>query len=312
MITLMSGKPRVSVIMAVHNEERFLAEGLESVLAQTFTDWEVIVSDDGSTDATPTIARAFAEREPERIRMLRSEHNQGKPFALNRALAARRGELIAWLDGDDVMLPDKLDRQVAVLDANPDAAGCCHDAEMFDSLSGAELGRFSLVANGTPLRSGGVELWFDPTYRMLPSATMIRSSLCPPDGFDERLTYTNDWLFDIEVFRHGPCIAIEDALVRYRRHDHNLSTRGETSGVTYEEGLMAMAIVSARYPALQRRARTICTALMLGQARRALARREWDIAARQGLGAYGAGGVVGMLDVTVAMARARQRRSHSD
>jgi glycosyltransferase involved in cell wall biosynthesis len=304
----MSETPRVSVIMAVHNEERFLAEGIESVLAQSFTDWELIVSDDGSTDATPAIARAFAEREPERVRVLRCEQNQGKPFALNRALAAHRGELIAWLDGDDLMFPEKLARQVAALDANRGAAGCCHDAEMFDSLSGAELGRFSLVANGMPLRSGGVELWFDPTYRMLPSATMIRSSLCPAGGFDERLTYTNDWLFDIEVFRHGPCIAIEDALVRYRRHDHNLSTRGEATGATYEEGLMAMAIVAARYPALQRRARTICTALMLGQARRALAVGERRRAARHGLDAYGAGGIVGVLDVALAMARARRRR----
>jgi glycosyltransferase involved in cell wall biosynthesis len=310
----MTATPRVSVIMAVHNEARFLAEAVESVLAQTFTDFELMISDDGSTDATPAIARSFAEHDPERVRVLRSEQNQGKPFALNRALAARRGELIAWLDGDDVMLPEKLNRQVSVLDANRNAAGCCHDAEMFDSFSGREIGRFSSVANGAPLRTCGGEMWFDPTYRMLPSATMIRSSLCPPGGFDQRLTYTNDWLFDIEVFRHGPCIAINDALVRYRRHDDNLSTRGETSGVTYEEGLMAMAIVTARYPALQRRARTISTALMLGQARRAVARGEWRVAARHGSGAYGAGGVTGMLDVALATARSRlrRRRSRSD
>ena len=76
-----------------------------------------------------------------------------------------------------------------------------------------------------PLRSGGIELWFDPTYKMLPSATMIRSALCPPGGFDERLTFTNDWLFDIEVFRHGHCMALDDVLVRYRRHADNFTTR---------------------------------------------------------------------------------------
>ncbi len=75
--------------------------------------------------------------------MLRAEHNQGKPFALNRALAVRRGELIAWLDGDDVMLPGKLERQVAALDSDRSAAGCSHDAEMFDSDSGRTIGRFS-------------------------------------------------------------------------------------------------------------------------------------------------------------------------
>lgn len=309
-----STTPRVSVIMAVHNEGRFIAESIESVLAQSYTDFEVIISDDGSTDETHMIARSFAKRYPDRIRVLRAERNQGKPYALNRALSVRRGELIAWLDGDDVMLPGKLERQVATLDSDRNTAGCSHDAEVFDSDSGRTIGRFSRIHNGSSLRSGGIELWFDPTYRMLPSATMIRSSFCPPNGFDLRLTYTNDWLFDIEVFRHGRCIAIDDALVRYRRHDDNLSTRGETLGVTYEESLMAMAIVTARYPELRRRARTMSTALILGQARRAGARREWASAARYGLVAYGTGGVTGILGVSVAMMRAtlRHRRLLND
>jgi glycosyltransferase involved in cell wall biosynthesis len=298
----------VSVIMAVHNEERFLAEAVESVLAQSFTDFELIISDDGSTDATPALARSFAERDPERILVLRRDQNQGKPFALNRALEVRRGELIAWLDGDDVMLPGKLERQVKTLDADREAAGCSHDAEMFDSDSGSVLGRFSRVANGSRLRSGGIEMWFDPTYKMLPSATMIRSSLCPPGGFDERLTFTNDWLFDIEVFRHGRCIAIDDVLVRYRRHGDNFTTRAEESGVSYEEGLMAMAIVTARYPQMQRRARTVSAAIMLGQARRQLGRREWRTASRYAAGAYGVGGMRGIASVAHAMIRSALRR----
>ena len=297
--------------MAVYNEESFLDEAVESALAQSFADFEIIISDDGSTDATPTIARALSERDPERIRVLRSEQNQGKPFALNRALATRRGEYIAWLDGDDVMLPDKLARQVAALDADPDAAGCCHDAEVFDSDSGLVIGRFSTLENGGPLRSGGIEMWFDPTYKMLPSATMIRSHLCPRAGFDERLTFTNDWLFDIEVFRQGRCIAIDDVLVRYRRHADNFTTRADQSGVSYEEGLMAMTIVTARYPQLQRRARTMSTAILLGQARRAATRREWRIAASYLAAAFGAGGATGILRVAVAMMRSAWRRTRS-
>ena len=196
----------------------------------------------------------------------------------------RRGELIAWLDGDDVMLPGKLERQVAALDADPQAAGCSHDAEMFESDSGAVIGRFSRVANGGPLRSGGIELWFDPTYKMLPSATMIRASLCPPGGFEERLAFTNDWLFDIEVFRNGRCIALDEVLVRYRRHTDNFTTRAAESGASYEEGLMAMAIVTARHPELQRRARTMSAAILLGQARRRAQRMEPGSRLRQGRG----------------------------
>jgi len=303
--------PRVSVIMAVYNEQAFVAEAIESVLAQDFGDHEVIVSDDGSTDATAEIADSFAARDPELIKVLRGEQNQGKPFALNRALAIARGELIAWLDGDDVMLAGKLERQVAALDADPAAAGCTHDAEIFDSDSGAAIGRFSQVMSGVPLRSGGIELWFDPTYRMLPSATMIRAALCPRGGFDERLTYTNDWLFDIEVFRRGRCVAIDDVLVRYRRHGDNFTTRADNSGVSYEEGMMTMALVTARYPELARRARTMSTALMLGQARRHAARREWGAAAGYGRAARGMGGLTGMLEVGAAMAHSGLRRKRS-
>jgi glycosyltransferase involved in cell wall biosynthesis len=302
--------PRVSVIMAVHNEERFLSEAVESVLAQSFGDFELLISDDGSSDDTPALARAFAEADT-RVRVLRAEHNQGKPFALNRALRVRRGELIAWLDGDDVMLADKLERQVRALDADPDAVGCSHDAEMFDSDSDTVIGRFSRVVNGAPLRSGGIEMWFDPTYKMLPSATMIRASLCPPGGFDERLTFTNDWLFDIEVFRHGRCVAIDDVLVRYRRHGANFTTRAAQSGVSFEEGLMTMAIVTARYPELHRRVRTVDAAILLGQARRRAAQRDWRAALRYALAAYGAGGFGGFLGIGATMLDARRRRRHA-
>jgi glycosyltransferase involved in cell wall biosynthesis len=295
--------------MAVYNEQSFLAEAVESVLAQSLRDFELIISDDGSTDATAEIARSLQQREPERIRLVVGERNQGKPFALNRALALRRGELVAWLDGDDVMLPGKLERQVSALSADPAAAGCTHDAEIFDSDSDRTIGSFSQLMNGAPLHSGGIELWFDPTYRMLPSATMIRSSLCPSGGFEQRLTYTNDWLFDIEVFRHGRCVAIEDTLVRYRRHGDNFTTRADASGVSFEEGMMTMALVSARYPELSRRARTMSTALMLGQARRLLARGERREALRCAAAAYGTGGVTGALTVAVPVARAWRRRS---
>ena len=304
----MTPTPRVSVIMAVYNEQAFLAEAIESVLSQDFTDFELIVSDDGSTDATVAIARELEAREPERIRVLTGEKNQGKPFALNRALAVRRGELIAWLDGDDVMLAGKLQRQVAALQADPEAAGCTHDAEIFDSDSGRALGSFSQVMNGAPLRSGGIELWFDPTYRMLPSATMIRSALCPARGFEERLKYTNDWLFDIEVFRHGRCVAIDDVLVRYRRHADNFTTRADGSGASYEEGLMAMALVNARYPQLRRRARVVSAAIMLGQARSRAGEHDWGEAARYGVAAYEAGGIAGLVGVGAAVTRSSLRR----
>jgi glycosyltransferase involved in cell wall biosynthesis len=117
-------EPLVSVITIFHDEERFLAEAVESVLAQDYTRWELLLCDDGSSDGSSDIARRFAAAHPDRIRYL--EHhghaNRGMSATRNLGLARARGELIAFLDGDDVWVPEKLTRQVALLRENPAAA----------------------------------------------------------------------------------------------------------------------------------------------------------------------------------------------
>lgn len=111
--------PRVSVIVIFLNEARFLGEAVESVRAQSFADWELILVDDGSTDGSSAIARGFADGE--RVRYLEHpEHaNRGMSASRNVGLAAARGELIAFLDADDVWPMPKLAEQVALFDAAP-------------------------------------------------------------------------------------------------------------------------------------------------------------------------------------------------
>ena len=223
------------------------------------------------------------------MKVLHEDENQGKSAAANRALAAAGGELIAWLDADDVMLPGKLSAQVALLERRPDAVGCCHDAEVFDSDTGRVLGPFSQIYNGRPLREGGIELWFDPTYRSLPSATMFRASAAPPHGLDTGLRRANDWLFDIEVFRDGTCAVIPDALVRYRRHADQMTSERLRSE-WFEEGLQVMDIVQERYPELRPRARASRAALLLGESRRLAAAGHRREAMRRAVEAGRAGG----------------------
>jgi glycosyltransferase involved in cell wall biosynthesis len=119
----LEASPLVSVITIFLNAERFLGEAVESVLAQTYSHWELLLVDDGSTDASSSIARSYAARCPERIRYL--EHpghaNRGKSTSRNVGLRQSAGEFIAFLDADDVFLPDKLARQVAMLTNRPTA-----------------------------------------------------------------------------------------------------------------------------------------------------------------------------------------------
>src|SRR5690606_1322307 len=109
----------VSVVMAVHDGERYVREGIGSLLAQTFGDFELIVVDDGSTDRTAEVARSIADP---RVRLVSNGRNLGLAASLNRGLELARGELVARRDVDDVSCPTRLELQIAFLDANPDVA----------------------------------------------------------------------------------------------------------------------------------------------------------------------------------------------
>ncbi|HIE51246.1 MAG TPA: glycosyltransferase [Armatimonadetes bacterium] len=116
--------PQVTIVLPAYNIAPYLAAALRSVRRQTFADWELLLVDDGSTDATPEIAARHAAAD-ERIRVLRSEH-RGLLSALNLGLTAAQGELIARMDGDDLMHRDRLQEQVAYLTAHPEVGvvGC--------------------------------------------------------------------------------------------------------------------------------------------------------------------------------------------
>lgn len=104
----------VSIITANYNSERFIAETIESVLRQTYTDWEMIVVDDCSTDNGVTIVSEYVRKDP-RIRLIRLEHNSGAALTRNRAIEEAKGRFIAFLDSDDQWDPEKLERQIGFM-----------------------------------------------------------------------------------------------------------------------------------------------------------------------------------------------------
>ncbi|WP_295526143.1 glycosyltransferase [Novosphingobium sp. Chol11] len=116
--------PPLSVAMSVYNAERFLAEAIESVLAQTFSDFEFLILDDGSTDGSRKIIEHYARRDP-RIRMIARE-NRGLIISLNQLLDEARAPLVARMDADDICLPERFAKQIAFLESNPDhgVIGC--------------------------------------------------------------------------------------------------------------------------------------------------------------------------------------------
>ncbi len=119
----MNGSPLVSVVIPFLNAENFIQEAIDSVFAQTYDNWELLLVDDGSTDGSTAIARLYAEKHPDKVCYLEHEEHQNRGACASRNLGIRyaKGEYIALLDADDVWLPHKLERQVAILDSYPEA-----------------------------------------------------------------------------------------------------------------------------------------------------------------------------------------------
>jgi len=267
--------PLVSVLIASYNHRAFIRETLESVLAQDYPRLRIVVADDGSRDGTQEILRDYAERFPDRVTCLLSPVNTGISENVNRALAACHGPYIALLGGDDLMLPGKLSRQVAFLEARPDAAGCAHDTEVFESESGRTFGRFSSVINREPgYREGGPELWLREGYWVLPSSLVVRAEAVPAHGWDTRLRFLADVLFLAEVFQHGRCCVLDEVLGKYRRHGGSATASQALMQSTVEETLICMSILNARYPDLYPYTRRRTRNQYLAEANRSLARGD--------------------------------------
>ena len=199
----------VSVVIPTYNHALFLREAVDSVLAQTVAPVEIIVVDDGSSDETPAILASYGDR----IRVIRQE-NGGVAVARNTGIVAARGELLAFLDSDDVWLPRKLELQLQLFDRDPDL-GLVHSAvEDFDESGalGVSIGLEGWVAADL--------LRLDRLVVRAPGSSVVVPKRVAEEvgGYDRRLPPSEDWDFCYRValrYRFG---CVSEPLVRYRLH----------------------------------------------------------------------------------------------
>ncbi|MGM9837770.1 MAG: glycosyltransferase family 2 protein [Paludibacteraceae bacterium] len=133
-------QPRISILLPAYNAARYLREAVESMLMQTYRDFELLLLNDGSTDSTEQIALELANSD-ERIRYIRNPHNVGLANTLNRGLSLAQGEFIARMDADDISLPTRLETQVRYLDAHPDVMLCSCAIQQFGASDKLMVGR---------------------------------------------------------------------------------------------------------------------------------------------------------------------------
>jgi len=139
----MMNQPKVSVVMGIYNCESTLAQAIDSILAQTYTNWELILCDDGSTDGTYALAQKYKDQYPDQIILLKNERNRKLSYTLNRCLEAATGELIARMDGDDISCRERLERQVEFLKSHPDIQMVGSSIQYFDEAGLDEIRRFA-------------------------------------------------------------------------------------------------------------------------------------------------------------------------
>lgn len=118
----MKNNPKVSIIMGIYNCEDTLEEAIESIINQTYKEWELVMCEDGSTDQTYKIAHSYKEKYPNKIILLQNSKNKGLNYTLNKCLENVDGKYVARMDGDDVSLPERLEKEVEFLEKHPEYA----------------------------------------------------------------------------------------------------------------------------------------------------------------------------------------------
>lgn len=208
-------RPSLSVIIPAHNAERFLREALDSVFAQEIAEPEVVVVDDGSTDATASVAEGYGRG----VRVFRQPAS-GSARARNTGLDATHGDLIAFLDADDLWVPEKTRLQLQALDAHPEAGLVFSDMVGF---------RGDRTEETTYFRQRGFTGACTPTsiflHDMISTPTVIlrRSCLRAAGRFDESLPIGQDTDLWFRIALAHPFVVVDRPLVRRRFHDTNVT-----------------------------------------------------------------------------------------
>ena len=202
--------PNISVIMPAYNAEKYIREAIDSILAQTFTDFEFIIIDDGSKDYTTAIVQSYSDS---RIRFYQNERNVGVAATLNRGLDLAQGEYIARMDADDISLPERFEKQKAYLDTYNKIAVCGTSVTMFCDKK--VLGTRTLSATPQKMK----ENLFFSCGLAHPSVMMRSLVIHDLGGYDLEFNGMEDYELWCRVSENYNIISLPDILLRYRIHD---------------------------------------------------------------------------------------------
>ncbi|MXN83635.1 glycosyltransferase [Burkholderia sp. 4812] len=237
--------PRVSVVIPAFNAADFIEEAIDSILAQTFQEFEIVVVNDNSTDGTAGVLERYAS--DSRVQTITLESNGGEAIATNTGIAAARGEYIARLDADDIAFPERLFYQVDVLDCNPWVTICGGQVIIFDHASRRELSRSSAWLSDGDIKSALLEGGghFNTSTTMWRKSWFVERNI----WWTPHLRSSRDHRFWIDAMLAGAGFAnLERNLAWYRRHAKNISL--DSSATREATRLNRDLVLQALYPKL--------------------------------------------------------------
>jgi glycosyltransferase involved in cell wall biosynthesis len=227
--------PRISVLMPVYNNDRYIVEAVESILNQTVTDFEFIIVDDGSTDRTSTILSDYEKRDP-RVRVIRQE-NRGIVTALNAGIAFCKALYIARMDGDDISYPNRFGLQMDYLDNNPD---CVVVGGVFMSIDedGNSLSPYRFARNRvTSFQTFPIQV----ALTVHPLAMIRKQALVAVGGYRSTFPHAEDYELFLRISEYGRLHNLDEILLSYRNHRQSISRRN----IELQETAMAYAELAA-------------------------------------------------------------------
>lgn len=243
---IMNQAPLVSVIIGFFNAEKFITETIESVMNQSLDDWELLLVDDGSVDASSDIAQRFSRLYPHKIHYLEHEghRNRGVCASRNRGISKATGKFIAILDSDDVWQADKLLQQMAILEAQPEAGMVFGASCYWNSWSGSEAEKSSDYT--PPLGVAADTLHYPPTLLKRCHPLGRATAPCPSDlllrrevvkavnGFEEQFNgiyqLYEDQAFLAKIYLSTPVFVSSSSWTKYRLHPDSCVYRVESAG----------------------------------------------------------------------------------
>jgi len=229
------GWPRVSVVMPVYNAQAYLAQAIGSVIAQSFPDWELLLVDDGSTDASPAIAAEPAARDARIIPMSSARGRRGAAAARNAGIAAARGQYVSFLDADDLYEPDMLATYVAALDDDPQAAWAYGATRWFHEDGSRRDYRERLGVHldrryAPPVLLNRIILEERGDIPCTCAVMIRKAALDTVGGFEERFKLYEDQSLWVKLLLASPVRVIAGCHATYRQHGSSTSSAATASG----------------------------------------------------------------------------------